>query len=65
MKKLFIKYWPFLGLVLSFVLDHEVGIIEHLVKDPFWIKTIYLFGALVYGYFFRSKHNEKTLKREQ
>ena len=63
MKSLLTKYWSFLALIFAFVLDNQTRIIEQVVKDPFWVKTIYLFGTLVYGYFFTSSHNAKKVKK--
>lgn len=64
MKDFLTKYWSLIGLLAAYLIDQKTGIVDHIVKDPFWIKNIYLLGTLLYGYFFTSSHNKSKVKKQ-
>lgn len=49
------KYWVFIAWLLAFVLDNQYGILEHFIKDVFWINVIKGLGAVILAYMTNNK----------
>jgi len=44
------KYWVLISWVIAFFLDGKYGILEHFIKDVFWINILKGLGALALAY---------------
>jgi len=51
MSKFLKKNWAVIGFLISFILDSQYGILEHFIKDAFWINIIKGLGVFITAYF--------------
>ena len=66
MKKFLKDYWVVLSYVLALVLDANYGILEHLIKDAFWLNIAKgLGGVLLAAMTKNTLQNSLTLKDEE
>lgn len=49
------NYWMVVAFFLSFILDSQYQVLEHFIKDPFWLNIAKGFGAVCLAYFTGSK----------
>lgn len=50
MKNFLKNYWVAISFVVAFILDANYGILEHFIKDPFWLNIAKGIGALILAY---------------
>lgn len=60
-KQFFVKYWPLIGLIISFLIERSLGIFSWMGMTPDQADFAKAFGALIYGYFFTSKFNIQSI----
>lgn len=51
MKNFLKNFGVIISFTLAFILDSQYGILEKLIKEPFWINVAKGFGALLLAYF--------------
>jgi len=50
MIKLLKKYWAIIVFALSFILDAQYQILEHIIADVFWLNIVKGLGTLLLAY---------------
>ncbi len=65
MKRFLKKYWTLIGFISAFIIDHSFGIMQGFGVTDFWSDFIKGIGTIVYGYYFTSSHNAKTIMSQE
>lgn len=61
MKKFLTKNWSLIGLIVGFLLDHTFDILQNSGLTHNQIDLVKGLGAVISGYYWTSKHNEKQV----
>lgn len=64
MKKFIKKNWSLIGLIVAFLVDKTFVILDNSGLSHDQIDIIKGLGAIVSGYYWTTKHNEKILEDE-